>query len=104
MLARPGPEDLLAVGFLLPTPVAPKLLRDRAEDRLSVGGLPLCRYERAAAMSFFIGFFLFLDRAASFHFGSVAKSHTQMPSAASSRRSRPCRVRDHFRLKIICKF
>ena len=37
-----GPEDLLAVGVLLPAPVAPKLLRDRAEDRLGVGGLPLC--------------------------------------------------------------
>ena len=36
-----GPEDLLAVGVLLPAPVAPKLLRDRAEDRLGVGGLPL---------------------------------------------------------------
>ena len=46
MLARPGPEDLLAVGVLLPTPVAAKLLRDRAQNRLGVGGLPLCRYER----------------------------------------------------------
>src|SRR6185312_1670689 len=45
-LARAGPEDLLAVGVLLPTPVAAKLLRDRAQNRLGVGGLPLCRYER----------------------------------------------------------
>jgi hypothetical protein len=36
----------------------------------------------AAEMNFFIGFFLFFDRAASFHFGAVpqGKSHTQMPS------------------------
>jgi hypothetical protein len=46
MLARTGLEDLLAVGVLLPTPVAAKLLRDRAQNRLGVGGLPLCRYER----------------------------------------------------------
>jgi hypothetical protein len=38
-----GLKDVV-FGVLL-TPVAPKLLRDRADDRLSVGRLPWCCYE-----------------------------------------------------------
>jgi hypothetical protein len=45
-LARAGLEDLLAISVLLPASVAPKLLRDRAKDRLGIGELPLCHYER----------------------------------------------------------
>jgi len=40
-LHPPGLKDVV-FGVLL-TPVAPKLLRDRADDRLSVGRLPWCR-------------------------------------------------------------
>jgi hypothetical protein len=33
-----------------PAPVAPKLLRDRAKDRLGIGGLPLCLPHREAIL------------------------------------------------------
>lgn len=45
-LAPAGLKDVV-YGVVL-TPVAPKLLRDRADDRLSVGQFPWCRYERCS--------------------------------------------------------
>jgi hypothetical protein len=83
-LARAGPVDLRAVSVLLPIPVAPKLLRDRAEDRLGVDGLPLCRYEPAAAINLFIAFFPILGSGG---FPTLApsqgKSHIKRSAAAS---------------------
>ena len=81
------------------TPVAPKLLRDRAEDRLGVGGLPCAATNAAAAIIFIIGFFLFLDQAAFLHFGAVETPSYGILTAFAAM-SRP----GHFRLKITCKF
>jgi hypothetical protein len=48
-LALAGLEDLVSFNSLLLAPVAPKLLRDRAEDRLSIGGQSWCRCERCGS-------------------------------------------------------
>ena len=61
--------------------VAPKLLRDRAEDHLGVRGLPLCRYERCGCDKLPHRFFRISDR----RLGAVAGQKRRV--AASSRRS-----------------
>src|SRR5580693_8490011 len=87
MLARTGPEDLL-VGVLLPTPVAAKLLRDRAQNRLGVGGLPLCRYERCGRDELLHRLFPILRSGGFLSLWRCprAKATRKRPAAASSRR------------------
>ena len=54
-------------------------LRDRAEDRLGVGGLPLCRCERCGCDKLPHRFFLFLDRRLSSTWRCRRASHIQKP-------------------------
>src|SRR6478672_4201459 len=81
-LAAAGLKNVV-FGALL-TPVAPKLLRDRADDRLSVGQLPWCRYECCSRDNLHHRLSPFVDQAAFLHFGAVAASQSSSSCPCST--------------------
>ena len=83
-----GPAGLKDVVFgVLLTPVAPKLLRDRADDGLSVGRLPRCCHECCSRDNLHHRLSPFLDQAAFLHFGAVAASQSSSSCPCSTTRS-----------------